>query len=183
MSADTPKIMDRPAEQSLKLFTDCHDAIKAKMEVMRSLPPLVTAGTDPKLAAAIAEDILAFFESIVMPHHHEEERELWPVLDRTKNDAEGHETVKSVIHRLRDEHEALEKLWREVEAWLRKVARGKKVSFDTDKAIQLSRMYDEHAAFEDAVVMPLASYLLKPADHYRIAMSIALSRNPVRAYI
>ena len=44
-------------------------------------------------------------------------------------------------------------------------------------------MYDDHAAFEDAVVVPMARYLLAPADQYRLAMSLALSRHPINAYV
>jgi hemerythrin-like domain-containing protein len=175
--------MTRDASESLKLFTDAHGAIKAKMEVMRALPALVAAGTDPAKAAAIADDILTFFEQVVMPHHHEEERELWPVLDHMKADNEGHETVKSVIHQLRAEHHAMEKLWREIEPWMRKVAHRKTMDFDTAKVVTLSEMYDAHAAFEDSVVMPMAKFLLDPADQYRIAMGVALRRHPVRGYI
>lgn len=167
----------------LNLFLGCHVLIKNKMERMRELPGMLAPGGDASAASHLAADIIGFFETVVGPHHAEEERELWPMLDRVAPGTEGHETVHAIVHRLKAEHKQLEDLWRHLEPSLHKVARGKPADVDANAVAKLARMYDDHAAFEDAVVLPMAKYLMDPADQYRLAMSMALSRHPINAYI
>lgn len=177
---------EKPADDfsaPLNLFLGCHVLIKRKMEQMRELPGLLGPGGSTSAAAHLAADIIGFFETVVGPHHAEEERELWPMLDRVAPGSEGHETVHAIVHRLKAEHKQLEDLWRHIEPALHKVARGRPAQVDLDAVVKLAKMYDDHAAFEDAVVLPMAKYLMDPADQYRLAMSMALSRHPINAYI
>jgi len=180
MTSNTPQ---GAADESgaLNLFTGCHAQIRKKMELMRQVPAMVAG--DPKHAAQAAADIVSFFETTVQPHHREEERELWPMLDKCSPGTEGHETVQAIVHRLKHEHTRLETLWSQIEPAMRKIARAKPAELDAQKVAQLTDMYDQHAAFEDAVVLPMARYLMDPIEQYRLAMSMALSRHPTPAYI
>lgn len=167
----------------LNLFTGCHVQIRKRMELMRQLPALASSIDEKDHAAHIAADIVSFFERVVAPHHAEEERELWPMLEKCAPGTEAHETVHAIVHRLKLEHTQLEALWKHVEPSLHRLARGKTATLDVQALTKLSGMYDDHAAFEDAVVVPMARYLLDPADQYRLAMSLALSRHPINAYV
>ena len=46
---------------------------------------------------------------------------------------------------------------------LRRVGKGKPARIDPEKLNELAQAYDQHAAFEDAVVIPMARFLLSPS--------------------
>ncbi len=106
------------------------------------------------------------------------------MLERAGKDTDI-ETVKAIGKRLKDEHHQLEALWDVVTPELRRVGKGKPARIDPEKLNELAQAYDQHAAFEDAVVIPMARFLLSPSEMTRLNMSIALRRMPVglRTYI
>ena len=186
MAADTPAPRAADAEfDPMQLFSGCHARIHERMGMMRALAEMLDEGATPPAAASrLAETILRFYESTVLAHHREEEHELWPMLERAGTDMDI-ETFKAIGKRLKDEHHQLEALWDVITPELRRIGKGKAARIDPDKLSQLAQAYDQHAEFEDAVVIPMARFLLSPSELSRLNMSIALRRMPVglRSYI
>ena len=169
----------------LDLFTGCHDRIHSAMARLRELADAQGAGAPTEAVRRFCVEVLEFFDTTVKAHHAEEERELWPLLKKATPDQENHETFQAIGKQLKHEHDQLEALWGQIEPVLRKLARGKAAALDATKVRALADMYDQHAQFEDAVVIPMARYLLDPSEQARLGMSIALRRMPasLRAYI
>jgi len=180
-SADTASAGN--AEQDhLSLFTGCHARIREMVDRMRQIPAMLARGAQSE-AAETAQDVIRFFENTVLSHHRDEERVLWPMLGKFAPNAQEHETVHAVAARLKREHEEMEALWARVERGLRNVARGKAASLDEAELTELSNRYDAHADYEDAVVVPMARFLLDPTEQHRLAIQVAMQNMPVRGYI
>lgn len=186
MAADTPASRAADAElDPMQLFSGCHARIHERMGMMHALAEMLDEGAPASPPAArMAETILRFYEGTVLAHHREEEHELWPMLERAGKDTDI-ETFKAIGKRLKDEHHQLEALWDIVTPELRRISKGKPARIDPEKLNELAQAYDQHAAFEDAVVIPMARFLLSPSEMTRLNMSIALRRMPVglRSYI
>ncbi len=168
----------------MQLFSGCHARIHERMGMVRALAETLGEAEPSQAAAGMAEAIVRFYESTVLAHHREEEKELWPMLERSAQDTDA-QTFKSIGARLKDEHRELEALWDEIIPALRRIGHRKAAKIDLDKLTTLADAYDRHAQFEDAVVIPMARFLLSPTDQTRLSMSIALRRMPMglRAYI
>ncbi len=166
------------------LFSGCHARIHERMGMMRALAEMLGEGDPSAAAAKLADSIVRFYESTVLAHHREEEHELWPMLERAGTSADI-ETFKAIEHRLKQEHHDLEALWDQITPELRRIAKGKPARIDPGKLTDLAERYDRHAEFEDAVVTPMAHFLLSPSEQSRLNMAIALRRMPIglRAYI
>jgi hemerythrin-like domain-containing protein len=179
------KEVESAYNEPMDLFTDCHARIHEAMAALRELAHDPAGPQPTREVQDFCTHMLDFFAGTVAAHHAEEERELWPLLERATPDAENHETFKAIGHRLKHEHEQLETLWSQIAPELHKLARGKPAKLEMEKVRALANMYDQHAAFEDAVVIPMARYLLDPSEQSRLGMSIALRRLPpsLRAYI
>ena len=180
-SSDTARA-ENADQDHLSLFTGCHARIRETIERMRQIPAMIDRGAQRE-AAETAQDVVRFFENTVLSHHRDEERVLWPMLGKCAPDAQEHETVHAVAARLKREHEEMEALWSRVERGLRDVARGKPASLDASGLAELSNRYDAHADYEDAVVVPMARFLLDPTEQHRMAIQVAIQHLPVRGYI
>ena len=186
MAADCrgPRTVDAELDP-MQLFSGCHARIHERMGMMHALAAMLEEGVVPAPAAArMADTIVRFYESTVLAHHREEEQELWPMLERAGTDTDA-ETFKAIGKRLKDEHHQLEALWDVITPELRRVGKGKPARINPEKLDELAKAYDQHAEFEDAVVIPMARFLLSPSELSRLNMSIALRRMPVglRSYI
>ena len=169
-------------QDPLALFTGCHARIRENVDLMRQIPAMLARG-DQAQAAKAANDVAQFFESTVIGHHREEERILWPMLDKCAPDAQEHETVKAIEARIKSETEEMEALWGRIEPRLSKLARGKAEAVDAAELQELSTRYDAHADYEDAVVVPMARFLIDPTEQHRLAIAVAVQRMPIRGYI
>ena len=170
------------AQDHLALFTGCHARIREKVDRMRQIPAMVARGAQNE-AAETAQDVVRFFENTVLSHHRDEERVLWPMLSKFAPDAQEYETVQAIAARLKREHEEMESLWARIEPGLRGLTRGKTVSLVEAELAELSNRYDAHADYEDAVVVPMARFLLDPTEQHRLAIQVAMQNLPVRGYI
>ena len=96
------------ADQPLDEFSNCHGGILQKLDELGRLPALLGPAAQ---ARRIAAESLAFFDSAVLEHHAEEERELFPaVLASATAGAERHQ-VQILIDRLTAEHRVVEATW------------------------------------------------------------------------
>lgn len=183
MTADT-KHAGAAEPDPMQLFSGCHARIHQHLGMLHALADTLDENEPSPATARTAEAIVRFFENTVHNHHREEEHELWPMLERAGTDTDI-ETFKAVASRLKIEHRQLEALWDTVAPSLSRVARGKVARIDSARLAELVQSYERHTEFEDAVVTPMANFLLSPSEQTRLSMAIALRRMPagLRAYL
>jgi len=172
-------------DSPLAAFGHSHDRILSQMKRLQGLSAqLQRSGLDPNLRLAAGE-LYEFFHAAVLPHHDDEEKDLFPAMRRCAAKGDERGLVESIIARLEREHHELEALWDRIEPAMRRLARGKAATLDGAVVDELVSRYTAHAQFEEKAVLPLAQAMLKEGDQAALSLSLALKRKPtwVRGYI
>jgi hypothetical protein len=161
---------DAGADSPLDAFSRCHAGILAQLEATGELPALVDAARRSReLAAATVE----LFEHAVLPHHAEEEAELFPaVLQSARPDeAEG---VRLLVAQLTAEHRAIETQWKQLRPALKAAAQGQRTHVGADAIGALLEAYRQHARTEERRFLPLAQGILGRDGNHMAALALAL---------
>lgn len=152
-------------------FSQCHVGILSHLTAFGSLPRLL----EPAVRARnIAEDTLGFFQDVVLEHHAEEERELFPAVLASAAQGDELARVKSIVERLTREHRQVESTWAKLKPQVKKIARGETADLDTSAVEALVRDYGAHAAFEEAEFLPLCQAILGRNSNHMAALGLSL---------
>lgn len=164
-------------------FSQCHAGISTQLSALDALPGLLAPAERARQTAAAT---LAFFDDVILEHHAQEERELFPaVLTSAQAGAERIE-VAQLVQRLSAEHRAIETQWAAIKGALRRVAKGQDADLDGQRVRQLVLAYRAHAGFEERAFLPLSQQILGRDPNHLAALGIALHlrhARPVAGYI
>jgi hemerythrin-like domain-containing protein len=158
-------------ETPLDGFSRCHLGILAQLSAAAELPQL-TAAADR--ARHVASDTLELFESSVLEHHSDEERDLFPAVQRSAAKGAESEQVLEMIEHLTAEHRAIEALWVRIKPAVKAAAQGRPMELDAAALDRLVRTYTAHAVFEEQHFLPLAQQILSRDSNHLAALGIAL---------
>ena len=147
----------QPLAEPMQDFTDCHAGIARKLELLHELPALLEPAAR---ARQIAAQSLEFFHDVVLAHHLDEERELFPLVLQHAADGDEKVLVEAIVRRLTAEHREVERLWKTLQPGLKKVARGQDSDVNTLEIERLVVEYRSHAAYEEQEFLPLAQAIL-----------------------
>lgn len=159
-----------PLETPLTSFTRCHLGIVTQLEGTARLPELVDAANQ---ARQMAQTTLDLFRQTIIPHHAEEEAELFPAVLQSANDSER-KAVRGMVERLTAEHREVEGLWKRLEPSVRSAARGNRAEVDAEVMEELVRAFLRHARYEETVFLPLAERILARNGNHMAALGLAL---------
>jgi hemerythrin superfamily protein len=161
-----------PAEAELPItsFTRCHLGIVSQLQATARLPELVETANRARKTASQTLDL---FRQTVLPHHAEEEAELFPAVLRACN-APERERVQPIVDRLTSEHRAVEALWKQMEPAVRAASRGTAAEVDAEAMEEMVRKVLRHARYEETVFLPLAERILSRNGDHMEALGLAL---------
>ena len=152
-------------------FSQCHVGIISQLNTLAELPALM----EPALRARkIAGDMLAFFDGVIVEHHGEEERELFPAVLKSAAPGPEQTHVKTVVERLTTEHRQIEAWWSRIKPQLRQVAKGHDTTLDGQALEELVKSYRAHAAYEEAEFLPLSQTILGRNANHMAALGMSL---------
>ncbi len=163
----------------LDTFHRCHEGIIHQLNESKALAELADAATR---ARRIAQDTLKLFEGAVMPHHSEEEVELFPAVVRSALPDEI-EQVKALVKTLTDEHRDVEAQWLLLAPAVKKVAKGHDAEIDAAGMAELIRRYLQHARTEEDVFLPLAQRILGRNGNHMAALGMSLHMRHVPSVV
>lgn len=173
-----------PADAPLADFTRCHLGIVSQLQTLSELPELLEAA---RRASTVAAQTVQLFEDNVLPHHADEEQELFPAVQRSARAGEEAAQVAAMAQRLTLEHRGIEAQWQKLAPELRQAARGKPVALDVPGLERLIRDYLSHARFEESQYLPLAARILTRDRNHLAALDLSLHIRhavvPVQPYI
>jgi hemerythrin superfamily protein len=161
---------DEALETPLTSFTRCHLGIVTQLEGTARLPELVDAANH---AREMAQTTLDLFRQTIIPHHAEEEAELFPAVLQSAN-ANERKAVRGMVERLTAEHREVEGLWKRLEPSVRSAARGNRAEVDAEVMEELVRAFLRHARYEETVFLPLAERILARNGNHMAALGLAL---------
>jgi Hemerythrin HHE cation binding domain len=180
MSDDTmPARQDAPIAN----FSQCHVGIIGHLDALGELPALLEPA---QRARKLAGDMLAFFDAVILQHHGEEERELFPAVVQSAVKGRELQHVKTLIERLTTEHRLIEAWWSQIKPQLKQIARGHDSELDAVAVQQLVKEYHAHAHFEETDFLPLAQAILGRNANHMAALGMSLHMRhikPVPGYI
>ena len=159
-STDTP----------LATFSRCHLGIVHQLEESAQLPGWIEAAAHARKAA---NRTLELFRDAVIPHHREEEAELFPAVLKSAN-AQELEKVKGLVEKLTGDHAHIESLWKKLEPSVRAAARGAPCDMDAEILSDLVHLYLQHARFEETDFLPLAEKILGRNGNHMAALGVSL---------
>jgi hypothetical protein len=160
-----------PIDTPLDGFSRCHLGILTKLAAAAELPQLIAAADK---ARHVAADMLSLFESSVLEHHADEEKDLFPAVLGSATPGEEREQVERMAQRLTAEHRAIEALWERLKPAVKAMAHGRPGELDAEAMEDLSRLYLAHARFEEQNFLPLAQQILGRDSRHLAALGIAL---------
>lgn len=157
-------------DEPLTTFTRCHLGIVTKLQGTSRLPAMVDTANR---ARELAQQTLELFRQTVIPHHAEEEAELFPAVLHSANDTER-KLVLGIVERLTAEHREVEGLWKRLEPGVRAAARGSRAEVDSEIMEELVRAFVRHARYEETVFLPVAERILSRNGNHMAALGLAL---------
>lgn len=152
-------------------FSRCHLGILSQLETMTELPELLDAA---RRARTVAAQTVQLFDDSVLPHHQDEEKELFPSVLRSAAPGEEAACVQAMAERLTLEHRGIEAQWKALAPDMRSAARGKPVQLDLPAVERLMRDYLAHARYEESHFLPLAAQILGRNSNHLAALDLAL---------
>lgn len=163
--------MEPGYHDALDEFRLCHAGIVEQFERLRLLAQLY--GEQDKAAAVKAAGAFVdFFAKVILTHHEEEERDLFPAVAREAAPGDEAELVASLEKRLCSEHRGLEARWKRISPEIKRLAKGKLANVDAKELAEFADAYIAHARFEEAAFLPLSKKILGPAGISGLGLQI-----------
>ncbi|MEW6313350.1 MAG: hemerythrin domain-containing protein [Pseudomonadota bacterium] len=153
----------------LEMLHACHERIDAQCATLGKLAAHLPRHGNDTQAQQAAQAIMRYFDTAGRHHHQDEEEDLFPMLlacDKTASQA--------LIEQIRDEHRAMEQAWQALRPALVAIASGSGAQLDTAAAEHFSKLYRDHIAHEEILLLPLAARLLSGAQ--QAALGHAMSK-------
>jgi hypothetical protein len=152
-------------------FSQCHRSIVVGMRAFSRLPDLVATAERARETAQAALDL---FDQAILPHHGDEEGELFPAVLASARPGEERDRVARLVDRLVAEHRSIEELWAMLKPAVRHAAAGTPAEVDAEAAAALAMAYNRHAAFEELQFLPLAAEILGRDPNHMQALDLSL---------
>ena len=158
-------------DQPLDVLLACHGRIEKQcVTLQKLLAHLPQHGSDAQAQQA-ARALLNYFDTAAVHHHDDEERNLFPLLERA---GQGEWCV--VIELLTGEHDDLAQLWRALRPPLQAIANGEAVALNDKHARRFIALNRSHIAFENERVLPMAREILSTANLQSLGRAMAARR-------
>lgn len=145
----------------LHVIHDAHGALLQRCATLRQLADDLAQGRADGVAAR-AEDVLVYFNEAAEIHHQDEEQDLFPLM-RAALDVET-AAASHLLDALQLEHQTLAAQWAALALPLQKLADGAVADLPLTLCDAFAQGYFKHVAQEEQQLLPLAEYLLKPAQ-------------------
>ena len=152
-------------------FSQCHVGILSHLHALGELPALLEPAAR---ARRIAAETVKFFREAVYEHHAEEERELFPAVLASANKGAERDEVKTIVDALTAEHRKVEAAWSRLEPKLKAVAKGHEAEIVNDEIMDLVRVYQAHARYEEEVFLPMSQTILGRNGNHLAALGVSM---------
>lgn len=158
-------------DQPLGVLLACHGRIEKQCATLEKLLlHLPQHGADAQAQQA-ARAILNYFDTAAVHHHDDEERNLFPLLER----ACGSECC-DLVELLTHEHDDLAQWWRALRPPLQALAQGETLALNAALVERFIALNRSHLAFENERVLPLAQQVLSATDLEQLGRAMAARR-------
>jgi hemerythrin-like domain-containing protein len=160
-------------DDPLAMLRACHERIRRQCVTLSRLAThLQEHGPDDDARQAAAE-VHRYFNTAGRHHHEDEERDLFPLL---RDDPR----LAAVVDSLQQEHDDMERLWRELEPQLAAPAAITDRDAFERTVEAFGALYARHIAREEADLLPAAEQRLSDAQRRELGRRMAARRGVSR---
>jgi pyridoxamine 5'-phosphate oxidase len=169
---DTPAGFDDP----VAMWMGCHRRIEKQLRTLARLPAhLAEKGVDAEASNA-AQAVLRYFEKSAQHHHEDEDRDLFPLLEKRITDPADLARFRDLVERLQNEHARMSASWARLRKPLQGIADGIAKPLDAKEVEAFRAIYQAHIPAEDGAIPDLAKRYLTPSDLEWLGRSMATRR-------
>jgi len=164
---------DRP----LELIRHTHRRLEQRCALMqRLLGHLNERGCDAD-ARATAGHIVRFFEEEMARHHEDEELAFYDAVVEVAP-SKNRSTIAKLVVELRDEHERLQAVWRDVlRPQLTAIMEGRSQALNREAVDRCQLLYVDHVEREEQMLLPIAEKRFTREQLERLGRGMAERRN------
>ncbi|WP_028537299.1 hemerythrin domain-containing protein [Paludibacterium yongneupense] len=160
-------------DEPIQILLACHDKIRRFCDQLdRLLPYIDEHGVDDAVKNSI-DNVVRYFDVAGPSHHSDEEDELFPIL---------RERIASAAPRLEQlsaEHGYLHSSWNAIRDDLIALRKGEITELSRVEVQEFVRQYREHAALEEAWLIPTAEATMTAEEKRLAGQHMAASRHNV----
>lgn len=155
----------------LALLRACHDRILRHCDLLeRAAERMVSEGGSDTEAKSALLQVQRYFSSAGKHHHQDEEQELFPRLARQSL------KLADLIHRLRQDHEAMEQAWQQLQPQLLTPTKIEDLAAFQQLAIEFAELHRRHVEIENSELLEMASHIISSSDLRKIGRNMAERR-------
>ena len=158
-------------DQPLDVLLACHGRFEKQCATLEKLLTHLPGHGSDAQAQQAARNILSYFDIAAVHHHDDEERNLFPLLERA-----GQGEWCELVELLTGEHDDLAQLWHALRPPLQAIAQGETIALNATHAERFIVHNRSHIAFENERVLPLAREILSTADLLTLGQAMAARR-------
>lgn len=169
---DTTVGFDDPVEMLLA----CHRRIEKQLETLQRLRAHVAARGVDAQASAAAQSVLRYFLKAAQDHHEDEEKDLFPLLEKRITDPGALARFRVLRDKLEHDHREMERLWARLRKPLEGIAEGLTRSLAVDEVQVFVTAYASHILAEEAALEELVTRWLDHGDRAALGRSMSARR-------
>jgi len=176
--AERPLLFDTPAgfDEPLEMLLGCHRRIEKQLATLRRLREhLAARGVDAEATQA-AQSILNYFERAAPNHHHDEEIDLFPMIEARITDPGEASRFRAFRDALLEDHRALEAAWARMRRPLEAVADGLPRQLPEGDVREFAQAYARHIVTEEKALQEFFERWLDDADRRQLGRAMAARR-------
>jgi hemerythrin-like domain-containing protein len=157
-------------DDPLGMLRACHQRMLAQCDTLEKLPAHIAArGVDEEARGAISR-IVGYFSTSAVYHHQDEEQDLFPLLNRQSL------KLADIVHRLRQDHRELDRLWQQLLPDLRKSAALADNPDFAEHVAAFCAAYRAHIDIENRELLNMAQHILSHRQLQDIGKAMARRR-------
>ena len=172
-------LFDAPAgfDDPLEMLLGCHRRIERQLETLKRLRAHVAGkGVDAEASVA-AQSLLRYFMKAAMSHHEDEERDLFPLLDKRIDDAGEKARFDAFRAGVESDHRAVEAAWHRLRRPLEGIAEGLTRTLAEKDVKDFVEAYAHHIRTEERALQEFFNRWLDDADRAALGRSMAARRS------
>ena len=172
-------LVDPPAgfDEPLEMLLACHRRIEKQLETLKRLRAhLASEGVDPEASAA-AQSVLRYFGKSAVDHHHDEEHDVFPLLEKRMGSSGDALRFRALRAKLEADHRELEAAWHRLKKPLEGVAEGLMRLLPETDVHSFAAAYASHILAEEVALAEFFQRWLDGRDREALGRAMAARRN------
>jgi len=172
-------LVDPPAgfDDPLEMLLACHRRIEKQLETLKRLRAhLASEGVDPEASAA-ALAVLRYFGKSALDHHHDEEHDVFPLLEKRMGASGDAVRFRALRAKLESDHRELEAAWHHLKKPLEGVAEGLMRQLPETDVHAFASAYANHIVAEEIALREFFQRWVDDRDREALGRSMAARRN------